>query len=103
MRTGRLQDADWTKITNEINRLEVPLYIDDTSQITVMQIRQKLRRVAVADAPPAMVVIDYLQLMGGGNNENRQLEVSEISRGLKLLAREFAIPVVALSQLSRTI
>ncbi len=103
MRTGRLQDADWTKITNAINRLEIPLYIDDTAQITVMQIRQKLRRVNVSDSPPAMVVIDYLQLMGGGNNENRQLEVSEISRGLKLLAREFNIPVVALSQLSRGI
>ena len=103
MRTGRLQDADWTKITNAINRLEIPLYIDDTAQITVMQIRQKLRRVNVSDGPPAMVVIDYLQLMGGGNNESRQLEVAEISRGLKLLAREFNIPVVALSQLSRGI
>ena len=103
MRTGRLQDADWTKITNAINRLEIPLYIDDTPQITVMQIRQKLRRINIADAPPAMVVIDYLQLMGGGNNENRQLEVAEISRGLKLLSREFNIPVVALSQLSRGI
>lgn len=103
MRSGQLQDADWTKITNAIGRLEVPLFIDDTPQITVMQIRQKLRRVAVADGAPAMVVIDYLQLMGGGNNENRQLEIAEISRGLKLLAREFAIPVVALSQLSRGI
>jgi replicative DNA helicase len=86
-----------------MNRLNIPLYIDDTPQITVMQIRQKLRRVKVSDAPPAMVVIDYLQLMGGGNNETRQLEVAEISRGLKMLAREFSIPVVALSQLSRGI
>jgi replicative DNA helicase len=103
LRTGNLQDADWTKITNAIHRLEIPLYIDDTSRITVMQIRQKLRRVNAADGPPAMVVIDYLQLMGGGDNESRQLEVAEISRGLKLLAREFKIPVVALSQLSRGI
>jgi replicative DNA helicase len=103
MRSGRLQESDWTKITHAMNRLEIPLYIDDTPQITVMQIRQKLRRVAVADGPPALVVIDYLQLMGGGNNENRQLEVAEISRGLKMLAREFKIPVVALSQLSRGI
>ena len=101
MRSGRLLDADWTKITYAMNRLNIPLYIDDTSQITVMQIRQKLRRVKVSDAPPAMVVIDYLQLMGGGKNETRQLEVAEISRGLKLLARDFQIPVVALSQLSR--
>jgi len=60
-----------------------------------------LRRVAVSDQMPAMVVIDYLQLMGGSDAETRQLVVSEISRGLKLLAREFSIPVVALSQLSR--
>jgi replicative DNA helicase len=103
MRSGRLQESDWTKITHAMNRLEIPLYIDDTPQITVMQIRQKLRRVSVADSQPAMVVIDYLQLMGGGNNETRQLEVAEISRGLKMLAREFSIPVVALSQLSRGI
>ena len=103
MRTGRLEDSDWTKITKSIHRLEIPLYIDDTARITVMQIRQKLRRVNAADGPPAMVVIDYLQLMGGGDNESRQLEVAEISRGLKLLAREFKIPVVALSQLSRGI
>jgi replicative DNA helicase len=103
LRSGRLQEADWTKITHAMNRLVIPLYIDDTPQITVMQIRQKLRRVAVADGPPAMVVIDYLQLMGGGNQESRQLEVAEISRGLKMLSREFKIPVVALSQLSRGI
>jgi replicative DNA helicase len=103
MRSGRLQEADWTKITHAMGRLVIPLYIDDTPQITVMQIRQKLRRIAVSDALPAMVVIDYLQLMGGGNSESRQLEVAEISRGLKMLSREFKIPVVALSQLSRGI
>jgi replicative DNA helicase len=103
MRSGRLQEADWTKITHAMNRLVIPLYIDDTPQITVMQIRQKLRRIAVSDALPAMVVIDYLQLMGGSDGESRQLVVAEISRGLKMLSREFKIPVVALSQLSRGI
>jgi replicative DNA helicase len=103
MRSGRLQEADWTKITHAMGRLAIPLYIDDTPQITVIQIRQKLRRIAVADALPAMVVIDYLQLMGGGDGESRQLVVAEISRGLKMLSREFKIPVVALSQLSRGI
>ncbi|MEY4391846.1 MAG: replicative helicase [Actinomycetota bacterium] len=104
LRTGNLNDAEWSRIVNAVGRLDIPLYIDDTSQITVMQIRQKLRRVNASEAlKPALVVIDYLQLMGGGSNrvENRQLEISEISRGLKLLAREFGIPVVALSQLSR--
>jgi replicative DNA helicase len=104
LRTGNLSDSDWSKIVNAVGRLDVPLYIDDTSQITVMQIRQKLRRVTASESlKPALVVIDYLQLMGGGSNrsENRQLEISEISRGLKLLAREFNIPVLALSQLSR--
>lgn len=106
LRSGRLADADWTRITQSMNRLEIPLFIDDTPQISVMQIRQKLRRVATAEGRPALVVIDYLQLMGGNDSrgsETRQLEVAEISRGLKLLAREFEIPVVALSQLSRGI
>ena len=101
MRTGNLSEGEWSKITMAMNKLEIPLYIDDTPQITVMQIRQKLRRVAAADTPPAMVIIDYLQLMGGGSSETRQLEVAEISRGLKLVARDFDIPIVALSQLSR--
>jgi replicative DNA helicase len=89
-------------LSNAVNRLDIPLYIDDNSQVTVMQIRQKIRRVAQREGMPVLVVIDYLQLMGGSNNfESRQLEVSEISRNLKLLAREFGIPVMALSQLSR--
>ena len=104
LRTGDLSDSDWSKIVTATGRLDIPLYIDDTSQITVMQIRQKLRRVTMTEpTKPALVIVDYLQLMGSGSNrvENRQLEISEISRGLKLLAREFSIPVVALSQLSR--
>lgn len=101
LRSGQLQEADWQKIARAINRLDIPLYIDDMPQVTVMQIRQKIRRIAVSDRMPAMVVIDYLQLMGSSDAETRQLAVSDISRGLKLLAREFGIPVVALSQLSR--
>jgi replicative DNA helicase len=102
MRSGKLQETDWRKLANALGRLDVPLYIDDNSQVSVMQIRQKVRRIAQRDSMPVLVIVDYLQLMGGGNqSENRQLEVSEISRNLKLLAREFNIPVVALSQLSR--
>lgn len=102
LRSGRLSEPDWTKISEAIGRLDVPLYIDDNSAISVTQIRQKIRRIVQRDAAPALIVIDYLQLMGGSNSgESRQLEVSEISRKLKLLAREFNIPVIALSQLSR--
>ncbi|MFM8553681.1 MAG: replicative DNA helicase [Acidimicrobiales bacterium] len=106
LRTGKLTDNDWSKIVTATGRLDIPLYIDDTAQITVVQIRQKLRRVTASEAlQPALVVVDYLQLMGTGkaNNENRQVEISEISRNLKLLAREFNVPVVALSQLSRNL
>jgi len=102
MRSGRLQESDWSKLANALGRLDVPLYIDDNSQVTVMQIRQKLRRITQRESAPVLVVVDYLQLMVGANQaENRQLEVSEISRNLKLLARDFNVPVVALSQLSR--
>lgn len=101
MRSGRLQESDWSKLANALGRLDVPLYIDDNSQVTVMQIRQKVRRVTQREEQPVLVVVDYLQLMTASGAENRQLEVSEISRNLKLLAREFNIPVLALSQLSR--
>lgn len=106
LRTGKLTEKDWTSIVSATGRLDIPLYIDDTPQISVVQIRQKLRRVAAAEAlQPALVVVDYLQLMGAvsSRTENRQVEISEISRGLKLLAREFNVPVVALSQLSRNL
>jgi replicative DNA helicase len=104
MRNGRLTEADWAKIGRAIGRLEVPLYLDDNPRVTVMEIRAKARRMIARHGGLALIVIDYLQLMsGGGSAENRQLEVSEISRNLKILARELKVPIVALSQLSRNL
>ncbi len=104
LRTGRLVEADWTKIGKAINRLDVPLYLDDNPRVTVMEIRAKARRMKARQGGLALIVIDYLQLMSGGSSaENRQLEVSEISRGLKILARELEVPIIALSQLSRNL
>jgi len=104
VRTGRLSEADWGKIGRAIGRLEIPLFLDDNPRVTVMEIRAKARRIKARYGGLALIVIDYLQLMsGGGNPENRQLEVSEISRNLKILARELEVPIVALSQLSRNL
>jgi replicative DNA helicase len=103
MRNGKLAESDWTKLSHAIGRLaEAPLYIDDNPQATVMEIRAKARRLKSRLGDIGLIVIDYLQLMTGRTSaENRQVEVSEISRGLKILARELEVPVVALSQLSR--
>jgi replicative DNA helicase len=103
MRNGRLAEADWPKISHAIGRLaEAPLFIDDNPQLTIMEIRAKARRLKAKEGDLGLVVVDYLQLMTGrGSAENRQVEISEISRGLKVLARELECPVVALSQLSR--
>ena len=104
MRNGRLTESDWAKIGRAIGRLEVPLFLDDNPRVTVMEIRAKARRLKARHGGLALIVVDYLQLMsGGGNPENRQLEVSEISRNLKILARELEVPIVALSQLSRNL
>jgi replicative DNA helicase len=104
IRNGRLSESDWAKIGRAIGRLEVPLFLDDNPRVTVMEIRAKARRLKARHGGLALVVIDYLQLMsGGGSAENRQLEVSEISRNLKILARELEVPIVALSQLSRNL
>jgi replicative DNA helicase len=104
LRTGRLTEADWAKIGRAIGRLEIPLFLDDNPRVTVMEIRAKARRLKARHGGLALIVIDYLQLMSGGANpENRQLEVSEISRNLKILARELEVPIVALSQLSRNL
>ncbi len=104
MRNGRLHDSDFTKISHAIGRLgNAPLFIDDNPNITVMDIRAKARRMK-SRSGLGLVVVDYLQLMSGRHNaENRQVEISEISRGLKILARELEVPVVALSQLSRSL
>jgi replicative DNA helicase len=104
MRTGKLDESDWPKVVNAIGTLgDAPLFIDDNPNLTVMEIRAKARRLKSREGL-GLIVIDYLQLMSGqGWSENRQVAVSEISRGLKILARELSVPVVALSQLSRNL
>jgi replicative DNA helicase len=103
LRTGQLDQTDWTKISNAIGRLEVDLLIDENPNVTVMEIRAKARRTKSRYGDLGLIVVDYLQLMSGNNSESRQLEISEISRGLKILARELEVPIVALSQLSRSL
>jgi replicative DNA helicase len=102
LRTGRMEDSDWTRLTRSLGKLaEAPLFIDDSAAITMMEIRAKCRRLKQRHGL-GLVVVDYLQLMQSTRRvENRQQEVSEISRSLKLLAKELAIPVVAIAQLSR--
>lgn len=103
MKTGRLEESDWNRITHSVGRLaEAPIFIDDNPQTTVMEIRAKARRLKSRHGDLAMIVIDYIQLMSGRSNaESRQVEVSEMSRNLKILARELECPVVALAQLNR--
>lgn len=106
MRTGFLQSSDWVNLSNAMGRLgEAPIYIDDSAVITVLDIRAKCRRLKAETKGLGLVIIDYIQLMQGrkGGSDNRQQEVSEISRGLKTLARELDAPVMALSQLSRAV
>ncbi len=102
MRNGTLSDDDWPVIASVVGKLsKAPLYIDDSPGITVTDIRAKCRRLQL-EKGLGMVVIDYLQLMQGSKRtENRQQEISEISRSLKVLAKELNVPVIALSQLSR--
>jgi replicative DNA helicase len=103
VRNGRLAEADWAKLHHAVGRLATaPIYIDDNPNITVMDIRAKSRRLKSRVGELGVVIIDYIQLMSGrGSAENRQVEVSEISRNLKILARELETPVVALAQLNR--
>lgn len=103
LKNGQLNEADWSKITKAMGRLaDAPLWIDDNPNLTVMEIRAKARRLKSKVGDLGLIVIDYLQLMSGRSSaESRQVEVSEISRGLKILARELECPVMALSQLSR--
>ena len=105
IRTGNLSDEDFAKITDAMGELaEAPIYIDDKPGLSVLEMRTKARRIA-HEQELGLIVIDYLQLMQGSkrNDNNRVQEVSEISRGLKLVARELNVPLIALSQLSRTV
>ncbi len=105
IRTGNLSDDDFSKISDAMGELaEAPIYIDDTPGLSVLEMRTKARRQA-HEAPLGLIIVDYLQLMqaSGRSDGNRVQEVSEISRGLKLIARELNVPVIALSQLSRSV
>jgi replicative DNA helicase len=104
LRTGNLKEQDWPKLSNAVGRLaEAPIFIDDTPNITIMEVRAKARRLMTRHQL-GLIVVDYLQLMQGGlRSENRQQEVSEISRSLKILGRELGVPVIAVSQLSRAV
>jgi replicative DNA helicase len=103
MRNGRLTDADWEKITRAMTPLgDSDIWIDDNPNVTVMEIRSKARKLKAKTGKLGLIVVDYIQLMTGRNGaENRQVEVAEISRGLKILARELETPVIALAQLNR--
>lgn len=106
LRTGNLGDDDWPRITSAVSMLsEAKMYIDDTPALTPMEIRSRARRVAREHDGVGLIVVDYLQLMQGSNagKENRTAEVSEISRSLKAVAKELDVPVIALSQLNRSL
>ena len=103
---GDIQNEDWKRINEAISQIaDTNMFIDDTSGITIGEIRAKCRRLASSEKGLGLVVIDYLQLISGGRNygANRQQEVSDISRSLKTLAMELNVPVIALSQLSRSV
>lgn len=104
VRTGFLSTSDWPKLTQAASKLsEAPIFIDDTPGISVMELRAKARRLK-SQYDIKLIILDYLQLMRGASGiENRQQEISEISRSLKALARELNVPVIAISQLSRAV
>lgn len=102
LRVGNLQDDEWENLSNAIDVMgKAPLFIDDNSILTIHKLRAKLRKVKAKYPEIGLAVIDYLQLMSGMSNKDRHQEVSEISRGLKMIARELEIPIIALSQLNR--
>jgi replicative DNA helicase len=111
LRSGNVKAEDWPKLVRGVAEVaRAPIWIDDTAGVTLMEIRAKVRRLAsqlnaTGERPLALVVVDYLQLMIGQGNrqENRQQEIAEISRGLKVLARDLDVPVLAIAQLSRAV
>ncbi|MGQ0711774.1 MAG: replicative DNA helicase [Rhodoferax sp.] len=106
LRTGKLSDEEWPRLTDAIERLRtVSMHIDETAGLTSSELRASARRLARQCGKLGLIVVDYLQLMSGsgGDGENRATELGEISRGLKMLARELQCPVIALSQLNRSV
>ena len=105
VRTGKLEQDDWPKLSSATEKLkDTQIFIDDTPALTPTELRSRVRRLVREQGDLGMIMVDYLQLMSGrAGAENRQVEVSEISRGLKILAREPECPVIGLSQLSRTL
>ncbi len=105
LRTGKLMEEDWTRLTSAVGLLSnAKLYIDETPALTPMELRSRARRVAREKDKLGLIVVDYLQLMRGqSNSENRTAEISEISRSLKTVAKELNVPVIALSQLNRSL
>jgi len=103
LRSGRIAQNEFGQLIDGVERLsELPIYIDDTANLTVMQMRSQVRRLQAQQKDPlGLVMIDYLQLMEGGDNDNRVQQLSKMTRSLKGLARELNVPIVALSQLSR--
>jgi replicative DNA helicase len=104
LRTGALKDDEWGRLTDAVEQLRtVSIFIDETPALTPSDLRARARRQARQCGKLGLIVIDYLQLMSGSNSENRATELGEISRGLKGLAKELQCPVVALSQLNRSV
>ncbi len=110
LRTGKLEDDDWSRMTHALGRLnDAPIFIDETAALNSLELRSRARRLHRQNGGLGLIVIDYLQLMSsptsgkGGGGENRATEISEISRSLKALAKELQVPVIALSQLNRSL
>ena len=105
LRTGKLTDEDWPRLTSAVSILsEAKMFIDDTPALSPAEVRTRARRLVKEQGSLGLIVIDYLQLMQvPGRSENRTLEISEISRSLKAIAKELNVPVIALSQLNRAL
>jgi len=105
LRTGRLSDEDWNKLTNAVGKLhDAPIHIDETAALNALELRARARRLHRQYGKLGLIIVDYLQLMSASTQgENRATEISEISRSLKALAKELHVPVVALSQLNRSL
>jgi replicative DNA helicase len=105
VRTGRLDDEDWPKLTHALGKLnEAPIFIDESAALNALEVRARARRLYRQHGELGLIVVDYLQLMSSSSQgENRATEISEISRALKGLAKELKVPLIALSQLNRSL